>query len=69
MKKNDINVKFREHARKLSPSTEEQELISDIYQSYNDLLGNDKCIQVGSYPRFTAISPIHDLDLIYFLGD
>jgi len=69
MKKNEINIKFREHARTLSPKIDERDLISKIYQSFNDLFGVNNCIQIGSYPRFTAITPVHDLDLLYFLGN
>ncbi|MCX6721576.1 MAG: hypothetical protein NTY04_00045, partial [Candidatus Staskawiczbacteria bacterium] len=69
MKKDSFNSKFREYARTLSPQQGERDLISKIYQSFNDLLGVNNCIQIGSYPRFTAITPVHDLDLLYFLGD
>lgn len=68
MLKNKFNDKFRKYARTLSPKSEEQSLISNIYQSFNDLLGANNCIQIGSYPRFTAITPVHDLDILYFLG-
>lgn len=57
------------YARTLSPKIDERDLISKIYQSFNDLFGVNNCIQIGSYPRFTAITPVHDLDLLYFLGD
>lgn len=69
MKKDKFNTKFREYASKISPQPNERELISKIYQSFNDLFGINKCIQVGSYPRFTAITPVNDLDILYFLGD
>lgn len=69
MKKDKYNSKFREYARTLSPLQEERDLIGRIYQSFNDLLGINNCIQIGSYPRFTAITPIHDLDILYFLGN
>ena len=69
MKKDKFNSKLREFARSLSPSTSEQELVSEIYQSFNDLFGTDNCIQIGSYPRFTSITPIHDLDILYITGE
>lgn len=69
MKKSDFNTKFREYAKTLSPTSAERDLISKIYQSFNDLLGINNCIQIGSYPRFTAVTPVHDLDVLYFLGD
>lgn len=68
MKKDKFNSKLQEHARKLSPSSAEQELVNKIYQSFNDLLGVNNCIQIGSYPRFTSVTPIHDLDILYILG-
>jgi hypothetical protein len=69
MNKSEFNIKFREYARTLSPKLQERDLISKIYQSFNDLFGINNCIQIGSYPRFTAITPVHDLDLLYFLGN
>lgn len=69
MKKDKFNSKFREHTRTLSPQQNERDLIGNIYQSFNDLLGTSNCIQIGSYPRLTAITPIHDLDILYVLGD
>lgn len=69
MKKDNFNAKFREYARTLSPQQSERDFIRKIYQSFNDLLGINNCIQIGSYPRFTAIQPVHDLDILYVLGD
>lgn len=69
MKKDKFNAKFREYARALSPQQNERDLIGEVYQSFNDLFGIDNCIQIGSYPRFTAITPVHDLDILYVLGD
>lgn len=68
MKKNKFNEKFREYARTLSPRQNERDFINKIYQSFNDLFGINNCIQIGSYPRFTAITPVHDLDILYVLG-
>jgi hypothetical protein len=68
MRKDRFNLKLRECARTLSPSPMEQLLVNKIYESFNDLLGINDCIQIGSYPRFTAITPIHDLDILYILG-
>jgi hypothetical protein len=69
MKKDKFNAKFREYARTLSPQQGERDFIGKIYQSFNDLLGVNNCVQIGSYPRFTAIRPVHDLDILYVLGD
>jgi hypothetical protein len=68
MKKDKFNSKLQEYARGLSPSSTEQNLVNKIYQSFNDLFGVNNCIQIGSYPRFTSITPIHDLDILYILG-
>jgi hypothetical protein len=69
MTKDKINNKLREFARTLSPKEYERQIITDVYSSIQDLLGQPNCLQVGSYPRFTAITPIHDLDVLYILGD
>lgn len=68
MRRSDLNSKLRSFARKLSPTAVDQDLIGKVYQSINDLFGAPNCIQIGSYPRFTAITPIHDLDVLYVLG-
>lgn len=68
MKKDKFNTKLRECAKTLSPKSQERDLIGKIYQSFNDLFGVNNCIQIGSYPRFTAITPVHDLDILYILG-
>lgn len=68
MKRNELNEKLRTYARQLSPTTDERTLVSKIYGSINDVLGVANCIQIGSYPRFTATTPIHDLDILYVLG-
>jgi hypothetical protein len=68
MKKNNFNLKLREYSKTLSPKSHEQDLIGKVYQSFNDLFGINNCIQIGSYPRFTSITPIHDLDILYILG-
>lgn len=69
MEKNKFNSKFREYAKSLSPQSHEQKLIGKIYQSFNNLLGVNNCIQIGSYPRFTAVTPVNDLDILYFIGN
>jgi len=68
MTKDKFNSKLREHTKTLSPKSHEQDLIGKVYQSFNDLFGVNNCIQIGSYPRFTSITPIHDLDVLYILG-
>lgn len=68
MTKDKFNTKLREYARTLSPNTSERDLVSKIYKAFNDLFGINNCIQIGSYPRFTSVTPLHDLDLLYILG-
>ncbi|MEX0934933.1 MAG: hypothetical protein WDZ70_01230 [Candidatus Paceibacterota bacterium] len=69
MKKSEINTKLREFARTLSPTESERDVVSDLYASFQSLLGSTNCLQVGSYPRFTAVTPIHDLDILYVIGE
>jgi hypothetical protein len=68
MTKNKFDSKLREYPKTLSPKLYEQDLIGKVYQSFNDLFGVNNCVQIGSYPRFTSITPIHDLDILYILG-
>lgn len=69
MTKDSLNAKLRDLARSLSPKTGERNLIEKVYGSFNDLFGVNNCIQIGSYPRYTSVSPVHDLDILYLLGD
>lgn len=68
MIRNDVNTKLRGFARTLSPTKTEQDLVTRIYASLQSMLGADNCIQIGSYPRYTATTPMHDLDILYTLG-
>ncbi|MNP98397.1 hypothetical protein D3C85_110140 [compost metagenome] len=70
MKKSNINSLLRSYIKEhLTPTMEDIQFVSNIYQSFNDLLGVNNCIQIGSYPRYTAIKPLHDLDILYIMGD
>jgi len=69
MRRADINSKLRDFAHSLSPTEIEQKFVSKVYGSLQEMLGNTNCIQIGSYPRYTATTPIHDLDILYVLGD
>lgn len=69
MTKTEINNKLREFARTLSPTENERGIVGDLYSSFQTLLGTSNCLQVGSYPRFTAITPLHDLDILYVIGE
>jgi hypothetical protein len=60
-----IDRYVRDH---LSPRPEHREYISKKYEAVCGVLGGT-CFQVGSYARYTAIYPVHDLDLIYVVND
>lgn len=69
MRKNSINQLLRSYVKdNLTPTMEDIQFVSNIYQSFNDLLGVNNCVQIGSYPRYTAIKPLHDLDILYIMG-
>lgn len=70
MKKDKLNTILRSYVKEnLSPKTEDISFISEIYQSIKNVLGDANCIQVGSYSRFTSVIPLHDLDILYIIGD
>lgn len=70
MKKNEINSLLRNYVHSnLSPTQDDISFVSKIYKSFNELLGEKNCIQIGSFPRYTAIKPIHDLDILYIFGN
>ncbi len=69
MLKNDINQLLRRYVKdNLSLSDVERDFVTKVYKSFQSITGNN-CIQIGSYSRFTSIKPLHDLDILYFLGD
>lgn len=69
MTKNEINNQMKELARSLSPTAKERGFVSDIYSAFQTLLGEANCLQIGSYARFTAVTPVHDLDILYVIGE
>ena len=70
MRKNSLNQLLRSYVKEnLTPTMDDIQFVSNIYQSFNDLLGVNNCVQIGSYPRYTAIKPLHDLDILYIMGD
>jgi len=64
---NNINTIVENYIRDhLSPKDEEKKEIKEKYSELSKILiGNN--FQSGSYPRFTAISPVNDLDVIWEL--
>ncbi|WP_146193057.1 nucleotidyltransferase [Maritimibacter sp. 55A14] len=70
MKKDEICSKLRTYVREeLSPTASERKLVSSLYKSVCDVLGSPAWLQIGSYPRYTAIRPLHDLDVLYIIGE
>jgi len=70
MKKSRLNDLFRAYARDhLSPTPGERDFVSDVYTSVQNVIGAGNSLQIGSYPRYTAITPLHDLDVLYILGN
>lgn len=69
MIRKDVNTKLRDFARTLSPTQSEQSFVTKVYGSLQKILGEANCIQIGSYPRLTATTPMHDLDILYVMGD
>jgi len=68
MRKQDLNNLLREYVKNnLSPTKEERELASSLYNAFKSALGQN-CFLTGSYARFTAIRPLHDLDIIFVAG-
>jgi hypothetical protein len=68
MKKQDLNNLLRDYAKNnLSPTKEEQDLASNLYGAFKSAIGQN-CFLAGSYARFTAIRPLHDLDIIVVAG-
>lgn len=68
MIRSSVNSKLRTFARTLSPTTIEQGFVTKVYGSLQELLGEASCIQIGSYPRYTATTPMHDLDILFVIG-
>jgi hypothetical protein len=69
MKKSEINAALRKLAKdRLSPTDAERAFVSRVYNAVQDVLGEKNCLQIGSYPRFTSVTPLHDLDVLYILG-
>jgi hypothetical protein len=70
MRKDRWNALLRTYAEQhLSPTPRERQLVVDVYASVCDVIGPANALQIGSYPRFTAITPLHDLDVLFVLGE
>lgn len=55
--------------RNLSPSIEERTFISDKYNQIASFFSDGQVFQSGSYARFTSISPVNDLDIVWTLPE
>ncbi len=64
--KNEILNEFI--SENLSPTEDERTEISARYKELSDLL-QGKNIQTGSFARYTSITPVHDLDVIWVLPE
>jgi hypothetical protein len=70
MRKDRWNALLRTYVEQhLSPRPRERKLVVDVYASICDVIGAANALQIGSYPRFTAITPLHDLDVLFVLGE
>ena len=60
-----INSIIKKYVREnLSPTEDEQTYVSEKYNTLQEMLGN-ACFRVGSFARYTAVRPLHDLDVIW----
>src|SRR6185312_5902698 len=70
MKKADFKSALRAHVKaQLSPDEQDRKFVSSVYEATQKVLGDANCVQIGSYARFTSIKPLHDLDVLYILGE
>ena len=68
MRKNELTSLLREYVKNnLSPTKGEQDLVTSLYGAFRSALG-DGCLLIGSYARFTASRPLHDLDILFVDG-
>ena len=68
MRKTDYNALFREYVKSnLSPTQSERDFFAGVYDAFKTTLSNN-CILIGSYARFTASRPLHDLDILFIAG-
>jgi len=69
MQKSKIEQALRKYVKEnLSPTMDDIQFVAKIYKSFTDVLGYNNCLQIGSFPRYTAVRPLHDLDILYRLG-
>lgn len=67
---NDINQIIADFVSdNISPTKEERKEIRKRYEQLAELFEKDKLFQTGSYARFTSVTPVHDLDVIWVLPE
>lgn len=70
MSKEQISAALRKYVQNnLTPTLDERSMVAAVYAAVCSVLGRDRCYQIGSYPRYTAIRPPHDLDVLYRAGE
>lgn len=52
----------------LSPTNRDRSFVSTVYEAVANAIGRNNCLQIGSFARFTAVVPLHDLDVLYMAG-
>jgi len=66
MKNEQVSAALRKYVKdNLTPTPDERSMVAAVYAAVCLVLGRDRCYQIGSYPRYTAIRPPHDLDVLY----
>lgn len=66
MNNEQVSAALRKYVQNnLTPTQDERNMVAAVYAAVCSVLGRDRCFQIGSYPRFTAIRPPHDLDVLY----
>lgn len=61
----DLDSPINNYVRdNVSPKPDERDYVSSKYGELKEFLKN-RCFQTGSYARYTANHPVHDLDVIY----
>lgn len=69
MEKEQFNVILREYVKNnLSPTQYEKDLVTRLYSSIQKAIGSN-CYLVGSFARYTAIHPMHDIDILFVAGN
>ena len=68
MNKENLSASLRQCVKsRLTLTTNDREFVNAVYDAFRRLL-NDRCLQIGSYPRFTSVRPLQDLDILFLLG-